>query len=427
MMKRNSLLTLLFLLCTGAFAQGEGFLQVVSKVSGDNETITLSSAGMAEDRDGVYKNAVKSAFYTLFYTGVPGVNEGKPLVECENLLYTNTFFNSQYKCQYYVSAQTEDVRPRREDGIFRATYNVTIAYSRLLDDMRQNEVYDCKTAPVVLPTIMTMPYVRRGEDRMTVYENNPDLQQAISRVQNGFRSRGVRTMDFVARWRAIENMKVYEENAGVAESNDRQMALAEGTDVCVEVKMSKEAVGTGTVVSFGLIATRSESGFILVDKSANFGPLQNYELHRCYDRLEDEVLPGFLDDICNALRPADTGTGRGQSTNPEPPAGSVAMHFSIDGNSATTMDSRFGPRNDALRDIIHQWIRKNAHNADFSTPRIVAEEIIYDYVMMPPVDADGIRMDAAQYAFLFGSYLRADMQVECSSRVIGNKILFTIY
>jgi len=420
MMKRNSLLTLLLLLCTGAFAQGEGFLQVVSKVSGDNETITLSSTGMAEDRDGVYKNAVKSAFYTLFYTGVPGVNEGKPLVECENLLYTNTFFNSQYKCQYYVSAQTEDVRPRREDGIFRATYNVTIAYSRLLDDMRQNKVYDCKTAPVVLPTIMTMPYVKRGENRMTVYENNPDLQQAISRVQDGFRSRGVRTMDFVARWRAIENMGEYENNAGVAESNDRQMALAEGTDVCVEVKMSKEATGAGTVVSFGLIATRSESGFILVDKSANFGPLQNYELHRCYDRLEDEVLPGFLDDICDALGP---GPGPG----PEPPASSVAMRFAIDGNSATTMDSRFGPNNYALRDIIRQWIRRNAHNADYSTPRIVAEEIIYDYVMMPPVDADGIRMDAAQYAFLLESYLKEDMQVECSSRVIGNRILFTIY
>lgn len=416
-MKRNSLLTLLLLLCTGAFAQGEGFLQVVSKVSGDNETITLSSTGMAEDRDDVYKNAVKSAFYTLFYTGVSGVNEGKPLVECENLLYTNTFFNSQYKCQYYVSAQTEDVRPRREDGIFRATYNVTIAYSRLLTDMRQNRVYDCETAPVVLPTIMTMPYVRRGENRMTVYDNSPDLQQAISRVQDGFRSRGVRTMDFVARWRAIENMGEYENNAGVAESNDRQMALAEGTDVCVEVKMSKKATGAGTVVSFRLIATRSESGFILVDKSANFGPLQNYELHKCYDRLEDEVLPGFLDDICNGIVP---------EPGPDQP-GSVAMRFAIDGNSATTMDSRFGPNNYALRDIIRQWIRRNAHNADYSTPRIVAEEIIYDYVMMPPVDADGIRMDAAQYAFLLESYLKEDMQVECSSRVIGNRILFTIY
>ncbi len=417
MMKRNSLLTLLLLLCTGAFAQGEGFLQVVSKVSGDNETITLSSTGMAEDRDDVYKNAVKSAFYTLFYTGVSGVNEGKPLVECENLLYTNTFFNSQYKCQFYIIGQAGNVRPQREDGIFRATYNVTIAYSRLLTDMRQNRVYDCETAPVVLPTIMTMPYVKRGENRMTVYDNSPDLQQAISRVQDGFRSRGVRTMDFVARWRAIENMGEYENNAGVAESNDRQMALAEGTDVCVEVKMSKKATGAGTVVSFRLIATRSESGFILVDKSANFGPLQNYELHKCYDRLEDEVLPDFLDDICDAF-------GRGEG--PDQP-GSVAMRFAIDGNSATTMDSRFGPNNYALRDIIRQWIRRNAHNADYSTPRIVAEEIIYDYVMMPPVDADGIRMDAAQYAFLLESYLKEDMQVECSSRVIGNRILFTIY
>lgn len=418
MMKRNSLLTLLLLLCTGAFAQGEGFLQVVSKVSGDNETITLSSAGMAEDRDDVYKNAVKSAFYTLFYTGVPGVNEGKPLVECENLLYTNTFFNSQYKCGLYISSQAGNVRPQREDGIFRATYNVTIAYSRLLTDMRQNRVYDCETAPVVLPTIMTIPYVRQGESLKNVLQNKPDLRDAVSRVQDGFRSRGVRTMDFEARLTGGQGMDEYENNAGVAESNDRQMALAEGTDVYVEVDMNKETVGAGTSVRFILKAYRTESGEVLATKSATFGPLKNYELHKCYDRLEDEVLPDFLDDICNGIVP-EPGS--------EQPAGSVAMRFAIDGNSATTMDSRFGPNNYALRDIIRQWIRRNAHNADYSTPRIVAEEIIYDYVMMPPVDADGIRMDAAQYAFLLESYLKEDMQVECSSRVIGNRILFTIY
>lgn len=418
MMKRNSLLTLLLLLCTGAFAQGEGFLKVVSKVSGDNETITLSSAGEAEDRDGVYKNAVKSAFYTLFYTGVPGVNEGKPLVECENLLYTNTFFNSQYKCQFYIIGQAGNVRPQREDGIFRATYNVTIAYSRLLTDMRQNRVYDCETAPVVLPTIMTIPYVRQGESFRNVLQNKPDLRDAVSKVQNGFRSRGVRTMDFEARLTGGQGMGEYENNAGVAESNDRQMALAEGTDVYVEVDMNKETVGAGTSVRFILKAYRTESGEVLATKSATFGPLRNYELHKCYDRLEDEVLPDFLDDICNGIVP-EPGSRQ--------PAGSVAMRFAIDGNSATTMDSRFGPNNYALRDIIRQWIRRNAHNADFSTPRIVAEEIIYDYVMMPPVDADGIRMDAAQYAFLLESYLKEDMQVECSSRVIGNRILFTIY
>ena len=91
------------------------------------------------------------------------------------------------------------------------------------------------------------------------------------------------------------------------------------------------------------------------------------------------------------------------------------------------MDSRFGPKNYALRDIIRQWVRKNAHNADFSTPKIVAEEMIFDYVMMPPYDEDGIRMDASQYAFLLESYLKEEMEVDCSSRVVGNKILFTIY
>lgn len=419
-MRRNSLLVLLLLLCNSAFSQGEEFLQVVSKVSGDNAIITLSSAGIAEDKNRVYENAVKSAFYTLFYKGVAGVNEGKPLVECENLLYTGTFFGSQYKCQYYLSSQTPNVKPKKDNGLYRAVYNVTIDYGRLLGDMRQNEVYDCAKSPIVLPTIMTIPYVKQGESYKKVFQNKPDLRIAVSKIQDGFRSRKVRTMDFEARLRAVQNMNEFEDNAGVAESNDRQMLLAEGTDVYVEVDMSKETMGTGTSVKFILKAYRTESGEVLATKSESFGPVRNVAVDYFCERAVEDMLPDFLDDICEGFGMGD-GKGSGQQ------ASSVAMRFAIDGASATTMDSRFGPKNYALRDIIRQWVRKNAHNADFSTPKIVAEEIIYDYVMMPPFDEDGIRMDAAQFAFLLESHLKEEMEVDCTSRVIGNKILFTIY
>ena len=411
---------MLLLLCNSAFSQGEEFLQVVSKVSGDNAIITLSSAGIAEDKNRVYENAVKSAFYTLFYKGVAGVNEGKPLVECENLLYTGTFFGSQYKCQYYLSSQTPNVKPKKDNGLYRAVYNVTIDYGRLLGDMRQNEVYDCAKSPIVLPTIMTIPYVKQGESYKKVFQNKPDLRIAVSKIQDGFRSRKVRTMDFEARLRAVQNMNEFEDNAGVAESNDRQMLLAEGTDVYVEVDMSKETMGTGTSVKFILKAYRTESGEVLATKSESFGPVRNVAVDYFCERAVEDMLPDFLDDICEGFGMGD-GKGSGQQ------ASSVAMRFAIDGASATTMDSRFGPKNYALRDIIRQWVRKNAHNADFSTPKIVAEEIIYDYVMMPPFDEDGIRMDAAQFAFLLESHLKEEMEVDCTSRVIGNKILFTIY
>ena len=420
-MRRNSLLALLLLLCNSAFSQGEEFLQVVSKVSGDNAIITLSSAGIAEDKNRVYENAVKSAFYTLFYKGVAGVNEGKPLVECENKLYTGTFFGSQYKCQYYLSSQAQaNVRPQKTNGLFRAVYNVTIDYARLLGDMRQNEVYDCAKSPIVLPTIMTIPYVQQGESFKRIFQNNPDLRVAVSKIQEGFISRDVRTMDFESRLKAVVNMNEFEDNAGVAESNDRQMLLAEGTDVYVEVDMNKETMGTGTSVKFILKAYRTESGEVLATKSKSFASKNNYNVDYYCEAMVEDMLPEFLDDICKEFGIGD-GKGSGQQ------ASSVAMRFAIDGASATTMNSRFGPKNYALRDIIRQWVRKNAHNADFSTPKIVAEEIIYDYVMMPPFDEDGIRMDAAQFAFLLESHLKEEMGVDCTSRVIGNKILFTIY
>jgi len=47
-------------------------------------------------------------------------------------------------------------------------------------------------------------------------------------------------------------------------------------------------------------------------------------------------------------------------------------------------------------------------------------------VTMPPTDQDGFPMDAAQFAFLLESYLKETIKVDCSSRIDGNMILFTI-
>lgn len=409
------------LLCSvNLFAQEDEYLQIVSLISENNATITLSSAGMAEDRDDVYKNAVKSAFYTLFYNGVSGINNNAPLVECENMLYTGTFFNNHYKCQYYISPKESDIRPKKQDGMFRAIYNITIDYARLLDDMRQNRVRDCKKEgnggnPVSSLTIMTIPYRKNGEDYSSIFQNNPDLRIVVSKVQDGFRSRDIRTVDFEARLDAIRNRTEYEDNAGVAESNDRQKLLAAGTDVYVVVDYTKETVNAGSTIKFILKAYRTETGEPLASKDERIGPKSNTTIDYFCDIAVKNMLPGFLDDIHEKLTSITTN------------GSSVAINFAIDGNSAMTMSSQVGPNNYSLSNVIRQWIRRNAHNGDYHLQGIMEETMIFDYVMMPPVDADGIKMDAAQYAFLIESYLREEMGVDCSSRVEGNNILFTIY
>ena len=52
--------------------------------------------------------------------------------------------------------------------------------------------------------------------------------------------------------------------------------------------------------------------------------------------------------------------------------------------------------------------------------------MIFDNVKIPPVDADGLPMDAAQFTFLLESYLKEQQGVDCTTRVDGDNILVTI-
>jgi hypothetical protein len=54
------------------------------------------------------------------------------------------------------------------------------------------------------------------------------------------------------------------------------------------------------------------------------------------------------------------------------------------------------------------------------------ESVVFDSVTMPPTDEDGLPMDAAQFAFLLEVYLKEQNDVDCSSRIEGNNIMFTI-
>jgi hypothetical protein len=86
MIRRFSLLLISFFVCHIVLA--DDYLQIVSLLSSEGGKATFSSAGMSMDKKEVEANAAKSVFYTLFYQGVAGINDGKPLVNKDNKLYT---------------------------------------------------------------------------------------------------------------------------------------------------------------------------------------------------------------------------------------------------------------------------------------------------------------------------------------------------
>lgn len=426
-MKRVSIfLSIVFFCHIFLHAQQGSDWQKVKCVSSDENIAVFTSEGEASKKDDVGNDAKRRLFYALFYKGVIGFNDTQPLITKDNTSYTAPFFNESQRYNSYILFTEGEDNTQRINKKHRATCTITVSIKLLkkfLSDSGLMEnaapVFGEENAPI-MPTIMVVPYKKTGENYQAILENDFDRRVAVANVQDGFRSRKVTTYDLAAVIRSTQKRSQYENNSNAADSNDKQLLLSSGADVYVEVDMIKDKNAQGTRVSLVMRAYETATGALLASKDGftKRYPNAGSDLLAKY-AVQDHLKP-FLDDICSHWDGSGKGTKGSNGTR-------VVLQFAIDGSSATTFNDPAGPNNYSLSNILRQWVRKNCYKGQYHLKGIMAESIIFDSVTMPPTDADGLAMDAAQFAFLLESYLKEEVGVDCSSRIDGNNILFTIY
>ncbi|MCQ2284824.1 MAG: DUF6175 family protein [Bacteroidales bacterium] len=420
---------LLIALALSVSASAGSYLDIVSLEQQANGNATFSVAAMSDVKKNLSINAQESLFHTLFYTGVEGVNNGQPLIEKENKVYTNSYFNSDARYTFYVNSCDEAQKITKVGDSFRCTYHVSIKLSKLLTDLKTNKVYgvlnsddvsalsatDVENANnLVLPTIIVVPYKRDGESYASILQSDYDRRVAVAKVQDGFEGKHITTVDLQAKIDAVQRRAAYEQNSGSADSNDKQLLLTSGADVYVTVDVNKDIQDAGSRVTLIMKAYETATGNVLASKTAT--PVRRFQT-TATDALAayavvDNIQP-FLDDIIRNFKPAN-GT-------------KVVLQFAIDGASATTFNDPAGPNGYSLSNVLRNWVRKNAYQGKYHLQGIMDEAMIFDYVTIPPKDQDGLRMDAAEYGFLLEQYLKEEQYISCSVRIDGNNILVTIH
>lgn len=260
------------LLTFEVFAQN--YPQVVIYETSDDVSATFTTVGADAKSKNVQDNAVKSLFYTLFYVGVDGVNDGKPLIVNDNKSYVETFFSS--RIPFFVKSVTETVKPARNaNKIYQGTYAVTVVYSNLIKDLERNKLYEQPKSlsdkveeedGMVLPTIMVVPYKKDGETYASLLASDFDKRIAVSKVQDAFESQNITTVDVQARLDAVKRNAQFGEND--ANSNDKQLIMNSGADVYVVVDIHKDVNAQGARVSLIMKAYLTNGGDILASKDA---------------------------------------------------------------------------------------------------------------------------------------------------------------
>ena len=425
-MKRTIIFAFLFALVSSVMA--EEYPGICSLVSKDDKNATFETAGMSPKLRAVEENALHSLFYSLFYTGIEGVNDGKPLVHKENKTYTNSFFNDQAKYSFYVVSSTPLDKIQKFGNDYRATYKVQIRLSKLIYDLKTNKIYvdtsnpmslgaeDVATASnLVLPTIIVVPFKTPDDPSYaSILQNDYDRRVAVNSVQKGFEDKNITTIDLLSKINAANRVSQYDKNAGAGQSSDRLLLQQSGADVYVEVDIMKDIQQSGSRVNLTLKAYETASGSIIATQQAT--------TNRRYQTIASDVLcdyavkdniDAFLEQILKNFAPSK-GTR-------------VSLSVSIDGKATRTMNDPAGQRGYSLSNVIRQWVRKNAFEGKFHMQGMVDDNITFDWINIPPLDEDGLRMDAAQFSFLLESYLKETEGIPCSARLEGNKIMITIY
>lgn len=116
---------------------------MASLVSKQGNNAIFESTGKGDKAKDMEANAQKSLFHQLFYKGIDGVNDGKPLVAKENKVYTNSFFNETARYVAYVvpkSVEPSGKAIKAGNGKMCA-YRMTVRLQQLINDMKRNGVF----------------------------------------------------------------------------------------------------------------------------------------------------------------------------------------------------------------------------------------------------------------------------------------------
>ena len=410
--------------CVSLYAQQGADWQNVTCVSPSDQLAVFKSESASESKKETSLDAKRHLFFALFYKGVPGINDNKPLIDEDNQMITASFFNGANAFEAYVISTEGGEKIRKVGDKHHAVYTISVSMKLLTQYLQEKGVmrkiggFGEEGGPI-MPTIMTIPFRKQGESFQAILESNPDMRVAVANVQDGFRSRNVTTYDFFAVLQSNERGMVYEDNQGTADSNDRQLALSSGSDVYVELDLIKDEKPEGNKVTLILKAYETATGAVLASKNVITRRYPNASIDMLTKYAVRDELQSFLDDICKEWKKPTTLGSTGTR---------ITLRFSLlDGGVIMSFDDKVGPNNYSLSNVVRQWVRKNSYKAQYHLKTLVAEMMLFDSVTIPPTDEDGLPMDAAQFAFLLESYLKETIGVDCSSRVDGNMILFSIH
>lgn len=258
------------ILCAHVCAQN--YSNEVTLVQQDGDALTVLATAVADKKKEAGLLAAKSAFHTLFHSGIEGVKNGAPMIAVERPDYDYRFF-SESRYINYISSEVQTVNDAKIGGKYRVTVRLTIQLKSLCADLEHNQMAispgwtdskAVKATAALNPTIVIVPDMTDGSDLETLRKkvlDDPTLKYAINKLADEFGRHGYTTQDaFVLLQNRINSAMM-----NMDTQSDLTTQLLQGIpgDIVVNVDMQMYTENRQSECRLTLKAVEKQTGNIL--------------------------------------------------------------------------------------------------------------------------------------------------------------------
>lgn len=262
-----------------------------------------------------------------------------------------------------------------------------------------------------LPKIMVIPFTKDGEDLRTVLDENILSRIAITKIKEGFDTRGYTTVDFVGRLKAAKDNQVFNLN----NQTDLKAKILElsGSDIYVVAEVSSNSDQSGSSATVIISSYETATGNSLSNKVSNSGKFQTNDIDKLVSRAVEKSMEDFVftvnEKFSDMLR-----NGR-----------SVFVDFSFSEDSEYTMTSDIGKDGEAFSDVLEEWIANNSLNNNYHIQGVTDLKMIFDEVKIPLKDKNAMNYTSTKFALELFRFLKT-LNLEVNREVKGSTIYMTI-
>ena len=272
---------------------------------------------------------------------------------------------------------------------------------------------------IVQPKIMVIPYTKEGEDIRTVLENDENKRIALAKIKEAFDERGINTIDFTAKLKAIENGNIFNmENQSDIKS--QIIDMSGDVDIYVEAEIvcnqnhSASSNKPESDVRIVITAYDCATGTSLANKIGESGTFYTNDIAK----LAMKAISLCADDFLRVMQMKFTDileNGR-----------SLMLQIGFDEGSMFTMESEVGAQGLLLQDEIELWVEAHSYNGNYHLQGVSPVKMIFDDIKLPLVDeTTGKNYSTSKFRIEMSKFFRS-LNIPISPSINGNTLYITI-